>query len=171
MNCEHCEERLSDYLEAALAPSEQAALEAHLQSCADCSDLLHGVKSVMRWGKDLQSPVPPPWLASRIIANTPHVVRITWGDWALGVWKGVCEPRLALSLLTSVFMLGWMGHLVGISAADVAMVRHPSAIYYRMGGLANRIYGDAVRGYYGSPLVKTIQCQIHSRIEQFRENS
>jgi hypothetical protein len=68
-------------------------------------------------------------------------------------------------------MLGWMGSFVGISFADVAMVRHPSAIYNRMGGWANRMYGDAVRSYYTSPLVNAIQCQIHSRIEQMRENS
>jgi len=170
MNCEHCEERLSDYLEDALNVSERLAFEAHLQVCASCSDLLHGVRSVMRWGKDLQEQAPPPWLSSRIVANTPIVVRITWRDWALNFWKGICEPRFALSLLTSIFMLGWMGQLAGFSAADVAMVRHPSAIYQRMEGWANRAYGDAVRGYYGSSVVRTIQCQI-SRIEQFRENS
>lgn len=124
----------------------------------------------MRWGKDLQEQAPPPWLSSRIVSNTPLVVRITWRDWAVNVWKGVLEPRFALSLLTSIFMLGWMGQLAGITAADVAMVRHPSAIYHRMGGWANRAYGDAVRGYYSSSVVRTIQCQI-SRIEQFRENS
>jgi hypothetical protein len=97
-------------------------------------------------------------------------VRITWKDWMANIWKTVFEPRFALSALTSMLMLGWMGSLAGISAADVAMVRHPSAIYYRVEGMANRLYGDAVRSYY-SPLVNAIQCQINSRIEQFRENS
>ena len=170
MNCAHCEERLSDYLEDALNTSERLELEAHLQVCNACSDLLRSVRTVMRWGRDLQEQAPPAWLSSRIVANTPVVVRITWRDWVVNVWKGVCEPRFALSLLTSVFMLGWMGQLAGFSAADVSMVRHPSAIYQRMGGWAVRAYGDAVRVYYSSPVVRTIQCQI-SRIEQFRENS
>ena len=78
--------------------------------------------------------------------------------------------RLAPATLTSMIMLGWMGSLAGITAGDLALVRHPSAIYYRMEGLANRIYGDAVRSYY-TPLVNEIQCQINSRIEQYRENS
>jgi anti-sigma factor RsiW len=171
MNCTYCEERLSDYLESALSPAERGVVEEHLKSCSACSELLEGVRNVMHWGRDLPVQLPPLWLSSRIVANTPQVIRVTWRDWFVGAWKSVCEPRFALALLTSTLMLGWMGSFVGISFADVAMVRHPSAIYNRMGGWANRMYGDAVRSYYTSPLVNAIQCQIHSRIEQMRENS
>jgi anti-sigma factor RsiW len=171
MNCTYCEERLSDYLESALSPAERGVVEEHLKSCSACSELLEGVRYVMHWGRDLPVQLPPLWLSSRIVANTPQVIRVTWRDWFVGAWKSVCEPRFALALLTSTLMLGWMGSFVGISFADVAMVRHPSAIYNRMGGWANRMYGDAVRSYYTSPLVNAIQCQIHSRIEQMRENS
>ena len=171
MNCTTCEDRLSGYLENVLEAQERASVEMHLQSCSLCSELLHGVRDVMQWGRDLPVQLPPPWLSTRIISNTPHVVRITWRDWAANVWRNVAEPRFALALLTSTLMLGWMGSLAGISARDVAMVRHPSAIYYRMGGLANRMYGGAVRSIYSSPIVNAIQCQLHSRIEQFRETS
>jgi len=171
MNCAYCEDRLSDYLENSLAAQERASIEMHLQSCSGCSELLNGVRDVMQWGRDLPVQIPPLWLSTRIVANTPQVVRITWRDWAVGAWKKVAEPRIALAMLTSTIMLGWMGNLAGVSAADFAMVRHPSAIYYRMEGMANRVYGNAVRTLYSSPLVNAIQCQLHSRIEQFRENS
>ncbi|HVQ65691.1 MAG TPA: zf-HC2 domain-containing protein [Terriglobia bacterium] len=171
MNCAHCEDRISDYLENALDAADSAAIETHLQSCSTCTELLNGVRDVMYWGRNLQVQLPAPWLPTRIISNTPHVVRVTWRDWAANAWKSLVEPRFALAMLTSTLMLGWMGSLAGISVGDVAMVRHPSAIYYRMGGWANRLYGDAVRGVYSSSLVNAIQCQIHSRFEQFRENS
>jgi anti-sigma factor RsiW len=171
MNCLQCEDRLSDYLENTLDPSERSAVELHLHSCSACSELLPGVRSVMEWGRSLQGQLPPPWLSTRIIANTPHTVRITWRDWIRNAWKSALEPRIALSLLTSTLMLGWMGSILGISVADVAMFRHPSAIYDRLEGWANRKYGDAVRSYYSSPLVNAIQCQIHTRIDQLRENS
>ena len=134
MNCIHCEEQLSAYLEDALDGAERAAVEAHLHSCEACSELLDGVRQVI-------------------------------------AWKSISEPRFALALLTATIVLGWMGSLAGISAPDVATLRHPSAVYYRIGGWANRIYGDAVRSYYNSELVNAIQCQIQTRIEQFRENS
>lgn len=171
MNCAYCEERLSDYIENTLDGSERSVVEMHLQSCIACRELLDGVRGVIQWGRDFQVQPPPPWLSTRILANTPNVVRITWGDWARMAWKNICEPRFALALLTSTLVLGWMGNMAGISAADISMVRHPSAIYEGIGGWVNRIYGDAIRTYYSSPIVNTIQCQIHTRIEQFRENS
>jgi len=171
MNCAYCEERLSDYLENALIVSERAAMESHLQGCSYCTELLDGVRQVIQWGRDFQVQPAPAWLAPRIVANTPQVVRVTWADWRRNAWRQICEPRFALALLTATLVLGWMGSLAGITADDLAIVRQPSAIYYRFGGWANRVYGDAVRGYYGSSLVNAIQCQIHTQIEQFRENS
>ena len=171
MNCTYCEDRLSDYLENALDSQERTSVAMHLQSCSGCSELLNDVRSVMHWGRELPVQLPPPWLSHRIIANTPQVVRITWRDWSAAAWRNLVEPRFALSLLTSTIMLGWMGSLAGISLGDVAMVRHPSAIYYRMEGAANRLYGGAIRSISSSPLLNAIQCQLHSRIEQFRENS
>jgi hypothetical protein len=76
-----------------------------------------------------------------------------------------------MALMTSTLMIGWLGSTAGITASDLSIVRSPSAIYYGVEGWANRVYGDAVRNYYSSPIVNSIQCHIHSRIEQFRENS
>ena len=171
MNCAHCEDQLSMYLEDALDNSERLSIEAHLQTCAACSELLEGVREIIQWGKSFTTPEPSPWLPTNILANTPVVVRITWRDWLVGAWRSVCEPRFAMAILTSTLVLGWMGSLAGISAPDIATLRHPVGIYHRIGGWANRLYGDAVRSYYSSPIVNAIQCQIHSRIEQFRENS
>jgi predicted anti-sigma-YlaC factor YlaD len=171
MNCTYCEDRLSDYLENMLDASERAVVETHLKSCSACSQLFGDVRQVMGWGRELPAQLPPPWLSARIIAGTPRTVRVTWKDWWTGVWTGIREPRVALSLMTSVVMLGWMANIVGISLSDVAMVRQPSAVYSRMEGWANRIYGDAVRSYYSSPLVNSIQRELHSRLEPYRENS
>jgi len=171
MNCTYCEDRLSDYLEETLPAAEQAVVEAHLLSCLACGELVAGLRHVLHFGRDLPEQLPPAWLASRIVANTPQVLRITWRDWFAAAWRNICEPRFALGLLTSMLMLGWLGGMVGITPADVVALRHPSAIYNRMGGWANRLYGDAVCGVYNSPLVNEIQCQIHSRFEQSRENS
>ncbi len=38
LRCDEVLERLPDYLEAALPPSERAQVEAHLRGCANCAD-------------------------------------------------------------------------------------------------------------------------------------
>ena len=171
MNCKYCEDHLSDYLENALAAGERAALELHFHSCAACSELLVGVRDVIQWGREFPAAPAPQWLAPRIIANTRIVVRVTWMDWVRTAWRTVSEPRFAMALMTSVLMVSWLGATAGFTTSDLSIVRSPSAIYYGVEGWANRVYGDAIRNYYSSPLVNSIQCQIHTRLEQFRENS
>ena len=58
MNCIHCEEQLSAYLEDALSGAERAAVEAHLHSCEACSELLEGVRQVIQWGREFQASAP-----------------------------------------------------------------------------------------------------------------
>jgi hypothetical protein len=175
MNCKYCEDHLSDYLENALDAGERVAvreeMELHFQSCVACSELLEGVRDVIHWGREFPSAPAPEWLSTRIVANTPIVVRVTLADWVRSAWRTVSEPRFAMALMTSVLMIGWLGSTAGITASNLSIVRSPSAIYYGVEGWATRVYGDAVRNYYSSPIVNSIQWQIHSRIEQFRENS
>jgi len=171
MNCAYCEERLSDYLEHSLSAEDSQAMDLHFQSCRDCSELLAGVRDVIQWGKAYEVPPVSPWLPAKIVANTPRVIRITWIDWVRQAWRGIAEPRFAMALLTSTLFFGWLGNATGITAADLALVRQPTAVYYGVEGWAQRIYGDAIRSIYSSSIVNSIQCQIHTRIEQFRENS
>lgn len=178
MNCKYCEDHLSDYLENALDAGEGIALregmELHFQSCSACSELLEGVRDVIHWGREFPSEPAPEWLSTRIVANTPRVVRVTWMDWVRSAWRTASEPRFAMALMTSTLMIGWLGSSAGITASDLSIVRSPSAMYDGVEGWANRVYGAAVRNYYSSPIVNSInsiQFQIHSRIEQFRENT
>jgi hypothetical protein len=156
---------MSDYLEGALSAADRRAMELHLDSCRLCTDLLAGMSEVLGWGKHFPVYTPPAWLATRIVANTPVVVRETWRDTLTGMWQWLVEPRTAMAIFTSVLVIGWLGGIAGISPA--AVMRNPAAVYYQAGGLVNRAYDQAIRTYYQSRIVTEIYC----RIEQFRENS
>src|SRR3954469_19876329 len=110
MNCSHCEERLSDYLEGALGLPERDSLDLHLQSCTACSRLLAGMSQVLAWGKTFPVFDIPAWLSARIIANTPRVERESWRDLAAAIGKWIVEPRLAMGIFTATLMLGWFGN-------------------------------------------------------------
>ena len=71
MNCVHCEERMSDYLEGSLSQAERNAVELHLEACADCKQLLTGMSEVLQWGRSFPVYAAPADLQSRIIANVP----------------------------------------------------------------------------------------------------
>jgi putative zinc finger protein len=170
MNCNHCEERMSDYLENPLGMADRAAVELHLRSCAACSELMSWMTEVLVWGKGFPVYRAPAWLASRAIAiaaNTPRVVRESWVDMIASIGKWIIEPRTAMAFFTATLVLSWMGSLAGISPDWANVVRNPAAIYYGAQGAANRAYDEAVRKVYRSPLVSEIQ----TRLEQLREIS
>jgi hypothetical protein len=168
MNCAHCEEQMSDYLENALAANQRGAVELHLQSCHSCTELLAGMTEVLAWAKTFPVYEAPPWLPTRIIANTPRIERESWLDTITSAGRWIIEPRTAMGLFTATLVLSWLGGLAGISPANLTtVVRDPAAIYYGAQGLINRAYDEAVRSYYRSGVVT----QIQTRIEQLREIS
>ena len=167
MNCIECEELISDYLEGALGSGVHEAMELHLSQCNACGEIMTGVREVIAWGRSFPVHEPQPWLADRIIANTPHVVRETWSDIAAGVARWFLEPRTAMAIFTATLVLGWLGSLAGVNVQVGEVVRDPGSIYYRAEGYLNRAYGEAVQRYYTTPLVTEIQFQL----ERLREIS
>jgi predicted anti-sigma-YlaC factor YlaD len=73
MNCNRCEELISDYLEGALGQSERNSMELHLGTCADCSQLATGIAQVLEWGKAFPVYEPSSQLHTRIVTNTPRM--------------------------------------------------------------------------------------------------
>jgi predicted anti-sigma-YlaC factor YlaD len=167
VQCAFCEERISDYLEGALAPDDRRVLDFHFESCADCSALLNGMTNVLAWGKTFPVYEPPAWLPSRIVANTPRIEREKWSDTLAAAWRWIIDPRSAIGLFTAVMVMSWLGSVVGVSPNWATVVRNPSAIYYEAQGAVNRAYDEAIRSYYRSPFVNGIK----ARIEQLREIS
>ncbi|HEY9016427.1 MAG TPA: zf-HC2 domain-containing protein, partial [Gemmatimonadales bacterium] len=51
-------DRLSEYVDDELPESERVALEAHLQSCADCSGIVGDLRRVVRRARTLPERTP-----------------------------------------------------------------------------------------------------------------
>jgi len=167
MNCNLCEERLSEYMDGALDQRERESMELHFASCTACSELLSVMHEVLAVGKAFPVFEPPAWLPTRIVANTPRVERERWLDTVTAGLKWILDPRAAIGMFTATLMLGWMASVAGVSPDWTAVVRDPAGIYYGAQGAVNRAYDEAMRRYQRSPLVT----EIKTRIEQLREIS
>jgi len=165
MKCTDCEERLSDYIEGTLGTADQEAMGLHLRSCSSCVDLLAGMKDVLQWGATFPAHSAPDWLAGRIAASTPHILRESWRDTLAGAWRWIAEPHMAMMVFAGVLALGWVANLAGIPTSVPGIIRNPAAVYYGAESLVNRAYDEAVRSYYRSRIVSEVYC----RIEQLRE--
>jgi len=156
MKCTDCEEKLSDYIEHALGSADQTLVERHLNSCRSCSELIAGMSDVMEASSHFAVHTPPPWLATRIVANTPRVRRKSLRSLLSASWQSLGDSRTALAIFTAAVVMGWIGG---------APVRE--TIYDRAESVMSCAYDRAVRSYYRSPVV----IEIHSRLGQLMENS
>src|SRR5262245_1983950 len=129
MKCAQCEERMSDYLENALAVVDRHDIELHLQSCNACSELLAGMRHVITWGETFPVYEPPSGLPARIVSSTPRIAHESWTDTLLLAWRWLIEPRIAMAIFTATLVIGWLGALAGVSPNWEAIVRDPASIY------------------------------------------
>ena len=166
MNCQDCETRLSDYIEHAPSVTADRAeavrdeMDLHFKECQACSELLEGMTQVIEAGALFPAYEPPPWLATRIIANTPQDRKDSLRDVLSKVWRSLGEPRTALAIFTATVVIGWFG---GVTARASVFNRAQSAV--------SCAYDRAVRTYYRSPMVIEIHSQIQSTYDRILENS
>jgi anti-sigma factor RsiW len=113
-NCTLTEERLSDFLEGALAGEERKACAAHASNCAACSEMLARVSALVGEMHALEPLPEPNFLARRIINNTLRARKsggslASWSGWMGLLW----QPRFAMGIATVVATLMIVAHAAG----------------------------------------------------------
>jgi hypothetical protein len=80
MNCEKCQELLSDFLDDALSPEEQSTLNAHLEECLSCFAVRDELNSIVSFCRDCRGEyIAPPneralWLRIRNTVESERAV-------------------------------------------------------------------------------------------------
>jgi anti-sigma factor RsiW len=128
-------ERLSDYIDDELSVAEQAALEAHLKTCSDCSGVLSELREVVNRARNLEERQPRrdlwPDIATRIGA-TPARVRPIGRRWSFSL------PQLAAAAVLLMTLSGgtvWLMNSpavapgTGPAVATATPIATPTAIH------------------------------------------
>lgn len=141
-------ERLSEYLDDELTPTETAAIETHLETCRDCSALLSDLRRVVDRARRLEN-YPPrsdlwPGIAERIGATSTRK-RVIGRKWSFSV------PQLAAAAVALMTLSGgsvWLVQSRGSApqALPVATVDSPGGVPVAVnaGHNAAQSYADAV---------------------------
>jgi anti-sigma factor RsiW len=94
--CTGSEERLSEFLEGQLAPSEASAFSAHIEACGKCGDLVARVRRLMNQMHALEPVEAPEGLQVRIVEATLGRGGRRWFAWVPILW----QPRFAMGIAT-----------------------------------------------------------------------
>lgn len=113
-NCAFTEERLSDYLEGALAAEEREACAAHAATCAKCTELLDGVGALIGQMHALEPVAEPAFLAPRIIRATAGSEARRHEMASASAWFNlIWQPRFAMGIATVAATFVILAHAAG----------------------------------------------------------
>ena len=125
-NCTLTEERLSDFMDGALAQAERAALTAHTAECQACGRLVERVGAMVGDLRTLAPVVEPPYLAANILKAT---LGARAGESVFQRWLGwlgeVGQTRFAMGVATVAISLAILFHVAGprietVKASDLS---------------------------------------------------
>jgi hypothetical protein len=117
MNCEKCQELLSDFIDGSLSHEDQASLNFHLEECLGCFEVrndLHSIVSFCQVERGNYAPVPNEqalWLRIRNVVEVGNAVPATpasrkpsWMQWLSRSWE-LSFPQLAASVAALVLVV------------------------------------------------------------------
>jgi hypothetical protein len=103
MNCEKCQEQLSDFLDGTLGHGEHASVSAHLAACTDCADAREEFNSILAAARDAHEYLYAPaderalWMRVRdAVENEERVAAVAVGARG-GFWSRLLNARFQLS--------------------------------------------------------------------------
>jgi hypothetical protein len=130
MNCDKCQDLISDFLDGALSQEEQNTLSLHLDECLDCADVRNDLQSIVGFCRSQRGQYTAPpnekalWLrirkmieaegaASTSVAQAP--ARSNWTGWVGRTWElsfsqlaaATAAIVLVVSLSTVVGLRRW----------------------------------------------------------------
>jgi anti-sigma factor RsiW len=104
MNCEKCQEQLSDFLDGTLGHAEHASVSAHLAACPDCAGAREEFNSLLAAARDAHEYLYAPaderarWLRVRdAVANEERAATVAAGA-RDPFWSRLLNARFQLSL-------------------------------------------------------------------------
>ncbi|MGH9739319.1 MAG: anti-sigma factor family protein [Candidatus Acidiferrales bacterium] len=113
-NCTLTEERLSDYLEGALAAEERQACAEHSAECANCAEMLARVGELVGQMHAIELARAPAFLAHRVINKTSRARTGRHEIASASAWFNlIWQPRFAMGIATVAFTLVILAHAAG----------------------------------------------------------
>lgn len=118
MNCEKCQDLISDLLDGSMSQKDQSTLNAHLDECLSCADVRNDLQSIIAFCRTQRGEyVAPPnekalWQRIRNMIETgansavakSAPARRGWSNWAGRSWE-LSLPQMAASIAAIVLVV------------------------------------------------------------------
>ncbi|HMD42252.1 MAG TPA: zf-HC2 domain-containing protein [Candidatus Acidoferrum sp.] len=162
--CDQVEERLIDYLDGLLQPSERAEYEQHVAKCGQCAPLLASVTQLVSKMHTMEQVEPPPRLVYAILDKTLGPREAVSGWQAIrNFLAGLASPKFAYGvasvMATCLILVGATGF--SFNKPKLADLR-PATIYRNADRQLHLGYAKSVKYVSDLRVVYEIQSRLHT---------
>jgi len=158
----------SDYLEGLLEEGLRKEIEAHLNVCASCGELVEDVRRAMELCHAAPELEPSPWLVKKIMLATVGERKPGWSERLAAFFRPTIQPRIAYTVAMAVFSLSIIVNAAGINLRHLTVRDLNPRTWW---GRADR----SVHFYIarGERLIYDVRVvyEIESRLRQLRSHS
>lgn len=158
----------SDYLEERLEPAPRAQVEAHLEACADCRELVADLGRVVERLQSAEELDPAPWLVAKILAATVGQRKPSLKEQLAAFFRPVVQPRAAYIVAMAVFSFSIIVNASGVNLRNLKLRDlNPRTWVYRANRSGHLLYARAEKFYYDVRVVY----ELESRFRRLRPQS
>jgi Putative zinc-finger len=158
----------SDYLEGQLEQARRNEVEAHLNDCAACRELVADLRHAIELCRSAEEVEPAPWLVPKILLATVGERKPTLRERLGAFFQPVLRPRVAYSVAMAVFSISIIINAAGFNLRDLTLADlNPRNWAYQANRSAVILYARAERFFYDLKVVY----EVESRLRQIRQQS
>jgi Putative zinc-finger len=151
----------SEYLEGSLEAARQAQVEAHLDACAPCREVVGEIRSAIQACQAAEEVIPPPWLIPKIRRATLGEKPPGWLERLSAVPRLLRQPRFAYGVAMVVFSLSLIANASGIRLRSLSFDDLNPATWYSQANRAGHLfYAHAEKFYYDLRIIYEIESRF-----------
>jgi len=157
----------SDYLEGLLEEGLRKEVEAHLNVCSSCGEMVEDVRRAMEMCHAAPELEPAPWLVKKIMLATVGERKPGWSERLAAFFRPTVQPRIAYTVAMAVFSLSIIVNAAGINLRHLTFEDLNPLTWASRANRARHVYAArAEKFYYDLRVV----IEIESRLRQLRSH-
>jgi hypothetical protein len=155
----------SEYLEGQLDAARRVELEAHLEACGPCRELVADLRGLMELCRSAEDLEPAPWLIAKIMRATVGERKPTWREQVAAFFRPSPQPRVAYAVAMAVFSFSIIVNAAGFNLRKLTFADlNPRTWFNQANRTGHLMYARVEKFYYDLRVVY----EIESRFRQLR---
>jgi len=151
----------SDYLEGLLEPGLKREVEAHLNACPACLEMVDDVRRALELCHAAPELEPSPWLVPKIMGATVGERKPGLADRLVAFFRPALQPRFAYTVAMAVFSFSIIINAAGINLSHMTVADlNPRTWVLKADRSWNLFIARAEKFYYDLRVVVEIESRL-----------